>query len=237
MGNEVNNTTDFQPDPVPDSVELAISRVVDRRATRTDWDALEKASASEPGLWRELALTQRDHALLGEAVRAEIAVADGSSLPVSDTSGLAEREERLAMFRHRTLRASGWAGWAVAAALVLAFIGNRNYNARNAASTNAAGFNPDIRALAGKLPADQLRDLYMAKGKQDGVVVGEGPNRIVQRVEKMPDGAGYQVIYIRPIIERETVENFYRLSNDEAGQPRAIRVDFNSKGPALARHM
>src|SRR5690606_30859566 len=95
--------------------DVLIGRVVDGEATGADWAALEAAAQGDPGVWRDLALAQRDHAALAGAVGAAVGVAARVDLPIGGGSagGGAPPAGRI----------GAWGGWAAAAAVALAWGG------------------------------------------------------------------------------------------------------------------
>ena len=46
-----------------------------------------------------------------------------------------------------------------------------------------------------------------------------------------PDITGYEVVYVRQILERTVVKDLYRLGADEAGEPRPVRVEIRPAAP------
>src|SRR5262245_45409053 len=98
--------------------QLVISRVIDGDASEQDWLDLESFAQREPRIWRELAEAQRDHAALMRGVSAALALADSTPLPSQREAFM--QGGRPAQFQQRLRQLSTWAGWAVAAVIVLA---------------------------------------------------------------------------------------------------------------------
>lgn len=207
--------------------ELLISRVVDGVAGPADWNALECLAAQDASIWRELAAGQRDAALLSAAVLRAAEKAQRIPLPESDTIRISESRAN-----DRTSRARGWAGWAAAATLLVAFVGLRA--GPDTDSTSTASLVPSIgRVTANESPLVHL-DRYLEEGHEKGMVIGELPDRVIVRTQPAPDGSGYEVIYLRQIMEKRTVPSLYRIetAHDEAGRliPVPVPAKIETKG-------
>ncbi|MCX5691144.1 MAG: hypothetical protein NTV94_15385 [Planctomycetota bacterium] len=204
------------PDP-----DILVTRVVDGRDTAADWRALEAMASADPSMWRVLAQAQRDHRALSRAVRGQTAVAERVSAPAhvlrrAEGSYSFQRE---AMAR-RTRQVSTWAGWAAAAAIALAFVGRVGVGP----ATSAGPIDGTQAGLS--LPVSNAADAlqtYLNEGRQNGRVIGEQPMRMLG-FEQLPDGAGYRVVYERPIIESAVVSLPYNLTTDELSQPGMVQV-------------
>lgn len=192
--------------------DILISKVVDGAANAGDWTDLERAAGERPAVWRELALAQRDQALLVLAVGREVACAERIETPALSTASPS----------HRLRRFGVWGGWAVAATLALAYVtpgvGGRG------SPLNQAGLVPDLTVLKDKLSTDQAWEVYEAAGKREQRVLGELPERLLVDATPAPDGHGVQVIFIRQIKERVTLPQLLKESYDEMGRPTAAPV-------------
>jgi hypothetical protein len=190
--------------------DILISRVVDGAGTRDDWAALERAGAKEPTVWRDVALSLRDHARLSAAVARATACAERVNTPRTDQESIPFSH---AVVMSRTRRAASWAGWATAAALVLAMV-SQGRLPTGTDNTNMAGV-----GLSQFTPG-QLWSEYVERGVADGSVIAEVPDHEVVDVAQMPDGRGLVVTFKRAIIERTHVENpqLMRMSVDELGR-------------------
>lgn len=229
--------------------DILITRIIDGRDTPEDWSAFEAFAASEPGIYRELAIAKRDHRLLSLHIETQTAVAERISAPVHMLHRGADHpralritdevqhagELHLAAKRNRTEHGSVtarsrsvamWGGWAAAAAIGLAVIGRgggalrednllspslTNDNTPSHASVIPVG---GAETLAASLPfgdAQSALDAYISQGKQDGRVLTQQPMRILA-MEQLPDGAGYRLVYERPIVESAVVSRPYGLN-------------------------
>jgi hypothetical protein len=193
--------------------DILISRVIDDEASATDWARLKALAAGEPEIWRELFEMQRGQAELARAVERQLDIAEFIDAPV--------QEHLTVQLTHRVRRGLAWAGWAAAAAVAVAWIGMR-----------VAPADPGEAAQTGMvnvatLTPTQLLDHYLQKGRQTGLVQGEAPAKMLLSAEPAPSGAGYEVIYIRQIIERAYVADLYQLGSDDAGNPQPVRLRLN----------
>lgn len=205
-----------------DRLDVLMSRAVDGEATAGDWSELSTLAGADGGVWRELAERQRDQAALSRAVQVALVAADRVDLPrqaaVSDQSG---RVPAIEIVRGRSRMISTWGGWAAAAAIVAAValaprVGINTGAAPRvptAGPTNTAGFAD---------PAAALR-AYLDKGQAAGTVVGEVPTRVL--VDSKPiDGGGYEITYLRQIIERARVPELYQVGTDDLGRAVPVRA-------------
>jgi hypothetical protein len=133
----------------------------------------------------------------------------------------------------------GWAGWAAAALLAVAWSGS---SMREAAPAPAGG--PVARGDAGPgAPADELsaslqlddaapggpRPRFTGDASSDvrlasDQFVSELPMQVVE-TRPAEDGSGYDVLYVRRLLQRARVGSVYSLGLDEQGQPAPVAVD------------
>lgn len=170
-----------------DHTDLLVNRVIDGRDTAADWQALETLGSQDPEVWRALALAQRDHRAIAAGVRRAGDLADRVAMP---NAGAVR-----AHAPSRIRRTSAWAGWAAAAVLAVAFVGRSiQPPVQDGATLATASLERPFANAAEALQS------YLSKGREDGRVVTERPMRLL-RLEQLPDGAGYRVLYERPIVE------------------------------------
>jgi len=213
--------------------DLLISRIVDGEAAETDWRAFRAMAEREPSLWRELAEYQHDQAELCAAVSSAIRIADGVEAPV--------HEEMHRRFADRSRLVSTWGGWAAAAAVALVWFTGGLNNRQSPSLSNQGGLVNlnnmppqevvDNYVKNGKLSPTDLYRTYLDAGKEKGLVVGEVPDRVLITARPVKAGGGFDVIYIRQIMERAHVKELSRIgtATDEFGNP--ISVPFEV-GPA-----
>jgi hypothetical protein len=200
-------------------VDLVISRMVDGVATPTDWASFDAAATKDVGLWRELAHAQRVHQTLSQAVLAEIAVADRVALPSPSMlassnagAGAVQRTDIDGGLHRRSRLISSWGGWGVAAAVTLAFVSMR--------PDQTASVPVPIPGTETIRTAAEAFNLYQTlKGEtKPGTLVRELPEKILLNTTPSADGKGFDITYLRQIVERTHVDTLYRESSDEGGR-------------------
>ncbi len=225
-----------------DDVDLLISRTVDGSASATEWVLLQGHAIRTPGVWMDLATTYRDAQLLEERVGHAGRRAEHVALPDASQPRLAQHDssDRSSTSPRRThgftfARAAAWGGWAAAAVLALALVSPAIINSPSS-STNPT--QPITAGVGGGL-SDMLNS-YLAKGKADGTVVGELPEKQILSTVEQQDGS-VEVVYVRLILERATVDKFYRSTINEAGQrwsmPTRLTVSRASQQPRSVRQV
>jgi hypothetical protein len=192
-----------------DRVQSLMSRVVDGDATAPQWEEFQSLAEQNPTLWRELAEYQHDHAELASGVAAQIAVAGRVEAPVHEH--LTDR------FSQRLRLVGTLGGWAAAAAVALAWgVGQAN---PGPGAPPAQG--PTTAGIA-STPTDILQR-YLAEGRARGQVVREMPDKVM--IDARPaESGGYDIYYLRQIIERTNVPRLYTIGQDEHQNPVAVPV-------------
>lgn len=206
--------------------DLLITRVIDGRASASDWDRFRKLAANEPSIWTELADTQNQHELVRDELRHAVSVADWVDLP----GGIIDD----APTRRRMSLASKWGGWAIAAALLLAWmvglpqlpVSDSDAALPSTASMPGSGLISGI-GLQDAAP-EQAFERYLSAGRQSGKVIAEMPEQVVVETTPLADGS-IEVIYLRQIIERRVVEEAYQQIRDESGNTIAVPVNLRSR--------
>jgi len=97
------------------TLDLILTRILDRRAAPADWDAFATLASARPEAWPALLSSLRADQGLVHGLDAELAVADRVELPAPGAPVLS-----LAAARARR----PWTGWAAAAVLALAWAGS-----------------------------------------------------------------------------------------------------------------
>lgn len=194
--------------------DILISRVVDDEASPEDWARLKILAAKEPALWRELAEAQHLHASLSAEVDAATRIAERVEAPVNELLRL--------RFRQRVSVVRTWGGWAAAAAVTLTWLGvaERGIAPRGG---SGAGLVP---TAAFNTPLDAY-NRYIEMGKASGQVVEAMPQLVLLDTQPCTTGDGYEVIYLRQVMERAVVKNLYEYgaAEDELGRPAPVRVE------------
>lgn len=204
-----------------DRLDVLMSRAVDGEATAGDWSELSTLAGTDGRVWRELAERQRDQAALSRAVQVALVAADRVDLQRVGAAD-AGRVPAIEVVRGRSRMISTWGGWAAAAAIVAAVAlaprvgfnaGTASRGATTPGPTNTASFADPSAALRA----------YLDKGQAAGTVVGEVPTRVL--VDSKPiDGGGYEITYLRQIIERARVPELYQVGTDDLGRPVPVRA-------------
>lgn len=202
---DVDNMTDDRRDGL-------ISRVIDGEASGQDWSALRAMASADPGVWTELAQTQRQHEALSGVLDEIGAIAEGVEIPEGDLMTPTERFER------RIAGVRAWGGWAAAAAILLVWFTGLPTPIALDDGRNGGRASLGPRAVQGPQSPESAWQHYLDTGRDAGRVLGEVPGRTV--LETRPVAGGMEVVYLRQIVERELVEpsRLYRLGRDEFGR-------------------
>lgn len=188
--------------------DTLLTRIIDAEATPGDWAAFRALAAREPAVWSELAEMQREHDDLAGALAAAIAVADRVEIPV--------HEHHAVRPSVRLRGVSSWGGWLAAAGLLLAFTIGAPRAPQAAGPAQSASLLPTT-------PEEALQR-YLDLGREAGVVVGQAPELIVLDSVPVEGGEGFEVTYLRQVIEKRRVRDLYRVAQDELGNPVRVPV-------------
>ena len=194
--------------------EILISRIVDGVASDGDWEALDRLGSTDHGVWRDLADAQRQHSRLIEALDRQLAVAEAVELPEHVTLN----------FPSTSGKRWWWAGWAVAALIAVGSFSGMLSSARR----NGSGGSPVVTAGPAfdwsDVSQDELIKKYLDRGQERGSVVGQIPTKVLLETRPAEDGDGYDVYYLRQIVERVRVPVLQRTTEDELGRTRLVPV-------------
>lgn len=200
------------PDRDTPDREVLISRVVDGVAGPSDWVEIDMISAADQNVWREIAQAQRDKQLLDFAVGRATATADRIDLP---------EPAPLVIIRRARIGMAQWTGWAAAAVMAVAMLVVPNWNTPG---TQVAGPSLPIFDQPPTTP-DQALENYLSTGKQTGRVVRQLPDFVVLDSAPAADGSGYDIIYLRQIVERARVDSLHRYKVDDSGNKTPVPVN------------
>lgn len=192
--------------------DVLIGRVIDAEASPADWDSLRAMAGEDPTVWTDLRRTQRQHELLCAAIGQSISVADDVELDhaLSNPAPMVRRLELVGRY----------GGWAAAACLALLWgLGVRPGD--TGASGPIAGLGPVVGQPAGP---DEAFQRYLSAGREAGTVIDEVPDRVVVQATPLEGGQRVEVLYLRQILEREVVDQVYRMTKDETGAERPVPV-------------
>lgn len=187
--------------------DILVARVADAEASDAEWAAFRSWAQRDPSLWRELAELQRDAVELSSAVNRAVAAADAIEAPIGEHLG-ARLSERFRLV-------GAWAGWAAAAALALAwFAGVR--------LPEPGGMNRASMPVS--LTPREALEQYLDRGRRAGTVVGEVPELVMLDSRPVADGHGFEVIFVRQIMERAVVDDLFRMATDADGRVVPLRL-------------
>jgi len=175
--------------------DLLICRVIDGDASPDEWAELQRLAGRDPAVWRTLADTLREHHAFARAVTAEVAVADDVPLPPAGrgSTTITTRPSPIA-------RIGRWSGWVLAAVVTLAWVSGWIPTPAPRGSTTG------ITPIANTQPttADDALQQYLELGRREGRVIGL-PERVLVDRRPAPDGNGVELLYMQPILLRESV--------------------------------
>ena len=201
-------------------MDTLISRAVSDDGGARDWDDLVALAEADPALWREVAEGHHDDVVLRRAMSPAAHLADSTPLPAS-----APRRAAAPPWRGPARWISAGGGWLVAALVALAWtIHLGATDPRDGASSRA-------RVLPIATAADAFQT-YLDMGRQERLVVGEIPTRILVESRRAPAGEGYELLYIRQVLERTVVGDLYQFSGqDEQGGATLVRYEHRPRSP------
>ncbi len=210
--------------------DILISQIIDGDATAGVWDELTALAGDDPAAWRRLADALRDHKAFARAVNAAVGLADTIELPRSDAA-TGPRPRSTPNLRFSGW--SGWTGWAVAAVVTLALVTgfvNLLTTSPEPVTSGRAG----LMETSAPRSAAELLQAYVDQGRQENRVIAEIPEKVLLETRPLPDGKGYELLYLRQILERKTVGDLYQVnSQDEMGRPASLVRYEGNQGPPM----
>ena len=207
--------------------QILVSRVVDGDATTAEWDELKTLADDDPAVWRQLADTLRDHSAFARAVNESVSVAEAVETPMLPHTG---GDRRRAHASSPLARIGGWTGWVVAA--VVTFAGLTAFFQQQTATKTQALSGTPTGMMNGASAADLLQ-AYLDRGRQEHLVLGEVPDKVLLETRPATDGKGFEVLYLRQILERTVVPDLYQGgARDELGRPTLVRYE-PRQGPSM----
>jgi hypothetical protein len=209
-----------------EQLDLLVSRIADGEASEHDWKAFNTLAESQKDAWKQLAQAQRQHGELSLAVSLALHAADRSELPLRSQSGAGGFDGRDAHARDAfspTARLRAWGGWAVAAAVALAWLGGNRLGVISPVGGPGPG-NQQAGMVNAGWTSDDYANAYLDKGQKEGRVFGELASRPIE-IRPAEKGGGYEVLYVRQILEQARVNDLVKFGVDEAGRP--VPVKYN----------
>jgi hypothetical protein len=146
---------------------------------------------------------------------------------------------------NRSRSISTWAGWAAAAAIGLAwlglpgtgFSGKQNTGDVPTGQTQSGRTQPGQTAGLGtgvvQTASDALQ-AYLNKGQENGQVIGQVPGKLLLEAKPLGEGKGYEVLYLRQILEKTTVPNLYPSGTDDSGGVVPIQAPIRPRASSTA---
>jgi hypothetical protein len=190
--------------------EILISKAVGGDATPREWDELCELARQEPDVWARLAGCLRDERALDRALDGAGVVAETIALPALRLGGGEGDSPLRGQSPGQSPGVSRWLGWAVAAGLALTWIAGP-FRPQGPGLERSG---PSQAGVLASVPVDDLLQAYLDRER----VIGEAPERVLVNTRPAPAGTGFEVIFVRQIIEREIVPQLYRPgAQDERG--------------------
>jgi len=189
-----------------DHEDILISKAADGAASPEEWDEIRRLGELDATLWDRLAAESRTSALLAHAVEDATSVADEVEIDVS----------RARTAAHMRFRLRVWSGWAAAAVLAVAWLGN-------AVAGDGALFGGATAGFTGVSSADQALERYRALGTAEGRFVEELP-MVMVNTQTDPETGRTEVLYLRRILERAEINAMYTAAQEEDGSLTPVPV-------------
>ena len=197
---------------------ILINRVLEREVSRDELAELASLAATDPAVWGELAAALGAQCIVQRGVDAARQIAASVELPLGSCSPAVA-----AAASRRRLRS--WSGWLTAAVIALAFVVVQLVNLRGQQPQPFAG-GPDQQD---EMRAEDPFDQYLLAATKAGRVVRPLPPVTVD-VRPDSEGRGTEVIYLRRVLERTTVDEVFTLGQDEHGRAIAVRSSTPPRG-------
>ncbi len=222
--------------------ELLLSRIVDGEASSIEWNRLKELARANTELWRDIAEAQREHLLIVRYVDQSMRTADRVAAPVGNLRNTVDDAMRFdddAPNWNARRAATGfasrssWSGWGVAALIAMAaavqlFVPGSSPTPNNPNTggtvTGTTPMNAGVNVVPVRSTQQALRD-YIDLGKESGDVIAELPTKVLVETRPSPTGEGYELLYLRQILERTYVPSLFEFEGQsEAGQPTLTRL-------------
>jgi hypothetical protein len=204
---------------IDEHADELISQTIDAGAGDATWQEFTSRADAQPRLWQQLAESQRDELSLIRAMAEASVVADAVAAPAIT---LRAEAAHVAAHVDRSMRIRQWSGWAVAALVTIALFLRTGLPLRNSPvpGTSMTSLGSPVQTAADAFNS------YIQKGQESGAVVGEVPAKVLVDTRPAPSGNGYELLYLRQVLERTVVPNLYEVNGqNELGQPTLVRYE------------
>jgi len=199
-------------DVAVEETEVLIARVMANEAHEGEWRRFESIAAAQPVAWERMARALRDELAARSAFDDIATPAEAVELPLGAGRGV-----------RRLSALQSWPGWALAAVLALAWAVSFFSPLRHNQQEAAVG-GPLLQA---RHSADEAFSDYLTLGAQEGRVLQELPMMMIEsRFDR--DQGRVEVVYVRQLLERATVESAFELTEDALGRPEPVPIDLTN---------
>jgi len=197
------------PNDAVDEAETLIGRVSANDARELDWQRFESIAVAQPVVWERMARALRDELVIRGAFDEIAEPAESVPLP-----------EQTLRATNRLAAIQAWPGWALAAVIALAW-GVSFFNPP-VSQSHEAGLGGVIVPV--RHSADEAFNDYLTLGAQEGRVLQELPMMMIEsRFDR--DQGRVEVVYVRQLLERATVQSAFELTEDALGRPEPVPID------------
>jgi hypothetical protein len=210
-----------------DQRDILMSRIAEFEANEQDFEQFVTLAEQSPCAWRELIETLRDRAALNRLVAIAGDQAERIEVDAAGEESSSLEASPPASGDGRILAAIGrWSGWAVAAAVALAFVLDSRWGPTNSTITGSPPTTTQHAGIGPSVSAREAFDHYLERGRAEGTVLSSGPQRVLLETRPAPSGAGYELIYLQQVLERDVVPELYHYGGqDEHGRPALVSYD------------
>ncbi len=219
--------------------DVLIARIVDQLDAPDDWRALDRLAQADGAVWGRVLTTLRAECHVRHQGAELLAASANVDLPLAGEPAARLRGRA----RRRTTFRRGGAGLAAAAAVLVAFLLGRGLGGDSSAEPlreplASASPAPQLVAAGGESAADAEARVveeslagawgtYLDAARREGVFVRE-MTPVVLETRPNPDGEGYEVTFLRGVVQRDLVDSVYEVGVDEQGRPLPVPVDANN---------
>ncbi|MCB9898959.1 MAG: hypothetical protein H6825_13220 [Planctomycetes bacterium] len=219
---------------------LLFSRALERRASRAEWDALERRAHDDPRVALRLLAHLRDEGELSLALDARLSALPDVELPAPSAPQRGARALRLPRVA-LLFGATGWAAACVLAALLVLRVTSderagatrpsraapvaTSHDASRGVGERADGATHDADADARSVSDAPVGAVADALASDAPTVLHEFPRVLVETRET--DDGRVEVTWLRRALETQTVDAAFEVVEDELGRPTVVPADLS----------